>query len=79
MLSHSVVERYIIVLHPATKWVKKKNWVLVAPLHKLFPGILKEKAMAIMQWVSNLEGINGIGFSFVGNGHNLLWGKSVLV
>lgn len=57
MLVHAHVCWHIIVLAPATKWVKQKDWVLVAQLEELLTSIFKQKHVAIVQWVSHLEGV----------------------
>ena len=79
MLSHSVVEWDIIVLHPTSKWMEEKDWVLVSHLDKLLSSVLQQEAMSVMEWVSNLEGVNSISSSLLSNIVDLLWGKSVLI
>ena len=79
MLSHSVVEWDIIILHPTTKWMEEEDWVLVSLLDELLSGVLQQEAMTIMEWVSNLEGVDGISSSLFSNIVDLLWGESVLV
>ena len=79
MLSHSVVEWDIIILHPTTEWMKEEDWVLVSHLDKLLSGILQQEAMAVMKWVSHLESVDGISTSLLSNIVDLLWGKSVLI
>ena len=79
MLSHSVVEWDVIILHPASKRMEEKDWVLVSHLDQLLPSVLQQEAMSVMEWVSHLEGINGISSSLLSNIVDLLRGKSVLV
>ena len=59
--------------------MEEKDWVLVSLLDELLSGVLQQQAMSVMEWVSNLEGINGISSSLLSNIKDLLWGKSVLI
>ena len=79
VLSHSVVGWDIIVLAPSTEWVKEKDWVLVSLLDKLLSGILEEENVTIVEWVTDLEGVDGIGTLGLGSLLDLLGGKSPLV
>lgn len=79
VLSHSVVKRDIIVLHPATKRMEQKKWVFVSFLDQLVSAVLEQQAMAVMQRVSNLECVNSICVPLLGNLCDLVWLQSVLV
>jgi hypothetical protein len=79
MLFHSGVKRYVIILDPSSEWVEEKNWVLISLLQELFSGILKEENVTVMEWVSQLEGVNGISVSLLNHLVDLFWGHSVLV
>ena len=59
--------------------MEKENWVLVSLLKKLLSGIFKKKYVSIVEWVSQLESINGIGVSLLDLSINLSWGDSVLI
>jgi hypothetical protein len=73
VLFHSGVKWDIIILNPSTKWVKKKDWVLISELEELISGILEEEYMTIVEWVSKLECINCISISFKNVVVNLFW------
>jgi hypothetical protein len=79
MLFHSVVGWDIIIFAPSTKWVKEKDGILESFLEELDTCILEEEAMSIVEWVSNLEGVNGISSSIYCFLVDLSWGESVLV
>lgn len=79
MLSHSVVERDIIILHPTSERMEQEDWVLVTLLHKLLSSILQQEAMTIVEWVSNLECVNGISSSLLSDVSDLLWSKSIFI
>lgn len=79
VLSHSVIKWDIIILAPSTEWVKEEDWVFVSELDELLSGVLEEEAMSIVEWVSNLEGIDGIGSLLLNGVLDLLWSKSPLV
>lgn len=79
MLIHSCVKRNIIVLAPSSKRVQKKDWVLESSLDQLFSSVFKKENVSIMEWVSNLEGIDGISVSLLGFSIDFSWGKSILV
>lgn len=79
VLSHSVVEWDIIVLAPSTEWVKEEDWVLVSELDELLSGVLKEEDVSIVEWVSNLEGVDGVGSLLLSGLLDLLGGESVAV
>jgi hypothetical protein len=77
MLLHSSVKRDIVVLAPSSKRVEKEDWVLVSLLHQLLSGVLKEKDVSVVKWVSNLESIDGISASLKSLSIDLSWGHSV--
>lgn len=79
VLCHTGVKWDIIVLTPSTKWVKKKNWVLESQLEELLTSIFEEEAVTIMEWVSDLEGINCISISSLDFSVDLCWGHSVVI
>ena len=79
MLSHTVGEGNIVVLAPSTKRVKKEDWVAVSLADELFTGILKEKNVTIVEWVTDLEGVDNIGILLGDLFLNLLWHKAVLI
>ena len=79
MLSHSEVEWNIIIFHPSTKWMQQEEWVLVTSSNELLSGVLKQEAMAIVEWVSDLESVNCISSSFGRDLVDLGWGHSVLI
>jgi len=62
VLLHTGVKRNIVVLAPATERVQKKDGVLVAELEELLTGILKKEDVTVVERVSNLEGVDGVGF-----------------
>ena len=59
--------------------MEKENWVLISLLKKLLSGIFKKKHVSIVEWVSQLESINGISVSLLDLSINLSWGDSVLI
>ena len=65
MLSHSNIKRCIIILSPSTEWVQQENWVLVSEFQELLSGVLEEENVTVVEWVSNLESVNGISISFL--------------
>ena len=79
MLSHSVVKRHVIIFHPATERMQKEERVLVSLFDQLLSCVLEKKAVTVVKWVSNLEGVNGISSSFLGNLFDLGRQKSVVV
>ena len=60
MLVYARSKRNVVILAPATKGMKKKNWVLVSLLDELFTSVLEQKNVAIVKWVAHLECINSI-------------------
>ena len=64
MLLHSGVKRSIILLGPSTEWVQQEDWVLVTELQELFSGVLEEENVTVVEWISDLEGVDGISISF---------------
>jgi hypothetical protein len=79
MLSHSKVKWDVVIFHPSTEWMQKKKWILIASLNELLSGVLKQKAMSIMQRVSNLESVHRIGSSFRRDLVDLRWRHSILI
>jgi len=79
MLLHTGVQWDVVILAPATKWVKQQDWVLVTSLHELLTGILKQKDVTIVQWVSDLEAVHGISTTLLHLLVDLSWGQSVLI
>ena len=79
VLLHTGVEWHIVILAPATKWVKQKDWVLVSGLHELLTGVLKQENVTIMEWVADLEAIDGISLALLDLLVDLSWSESVLV
>ena len=79
VLLHSGVKRNIVILHPSTKRVEEKNWVLVALLQKLFSGVVKEKDVTVMEGISELESVDCISLFSFNLLVDLLGGDSVLV
>ena len=79
VLSHSVVKWDIVVLAPATEWMEKEDWVLVAQLDELFSSVLKEENVSIMERISNLEGVEGIGTLGSSSFLDLSWSESPLI
>jgi len=77
VLLHTGVKRNIVVLAPATERVQKKDGVLVAELEELLTGILKKEDVTVVERVSNLEGVDGVGFLGLDLGVDLSGGHSV--
>jgi hypothetical protein len=79
MLFHASVKRNIIILAPATKWVKKEDGVLVSLLHELFTSILEQKDVSVVERVANLESVDSISILLLDLFSDLARGQSVLV
>lgn len=79
MLMHSCICWDIIILAPATEGMEEEDWVLIAELEELLAGILKQKDVSIVKWVSYLECINCISSLGLNLSVDLSWGKSKVV
>ena len=79
MLLHTLLERYIVILAPATKWVEKEDRVSISLLDKLLTGILKKKYVTIVERVSNLESVDNVSILGIDSSLDLAWRQSVLV
>ena len=60
MLVHTGIKGNIVILAPSTEWVKEKDWVFVSLLEELFTGIFEKEHVSVVEWVTNLEGVDGI-------------------
>ena len=79
MLGHSSVKRNIVILAPSAEWVEEEDWVLVSELDELLSGVLEEEHVSVVEWVSHLEGVAGIGVLGLDEGLDLSWGLSVRI
>jgi hypothetical protein len=79
MLLHALLERNVIILAPATKWVEKEDRVSISLFNKLLTGILEEKHVTIVEWVSDLESVDYVSILRFNSTLNLAWGQSILV
>ena len=79
MLSHPIVKRNVIILHPATKRMEQKKWILVTFFDKLFSCVFQQKTVTVMERVSYLKCINGISTSFLCNLTYLSWSHTILI
>jgi len=59
--------------------VEKQDWVFVSLGNELLTGVLQEENVAIVERVSDLEGIDDIGLLLNDSGLNLLRSESVLI
>ena len=64
---------------PSTERVEEEDGVLKALLQELFSGVLEEENVTVVERVSNLEGVESITSSLLGDIVDLAWGHSVLV
>lgn len=51
--------------------MQEENWVLVAQFQELFSSILKEENVSVVEWVSDLESVEGITSSLLSDLVNL--------
>jgi hypothetical protein len=79
MLVHAFLEWDIIVLAPSTEGVEEEDGVLVSLLLELDASVLEEEAVTVMEGVTNLEGVAGIGVLGCNSFVDLLGGKSIFV
>ena len=79
MLGHTGVKGHVIVLAPSTKWVEEQDWVLVAELEELLAGVVQEEDVTVVEWVSYLEGIDGVSILCCDLSLDLGWEQSVFV
>ena len=79
MLGHTFSKGNIVVLAPATERVEEKDGVLVALLNELLTGVLQQKHVTVVEGVSDLEGVNGIGALCDDSFLDLSGRKSVLI
>lgn len=79
VLGHTICQGHIIVLAPAAKRVEKQDWVSVSLGNELLTGVFQEQNVAIVERVSDLEGVDDIGVLLDDSGLNLFWGESVLI
>ena len=79
MLCHTSIQWDIVILAPATERMEQQDWISVAKCEKFFAGVVEEKHMAIVEWVSDLEGINSISVFKFNLLLNLRWSQSVFV
>lgn len=79
MLSHSIVKWDVVILAPSSERVKEEDWVLETLLEELLSGVLEEENVTVVEWVSNLESVHGIGLLLLDLFANLGWGQSILV
>ena len=79
VLLNSGWEWHIIFLLPSTEWVEQEDWVLVASLEELFPSVLQEEHVSVVEWVPHLESVDGISISSFNLISNLSWSVSVVV
>ena len=59
--------------------MEQQDWISVAKCEKFFAGVVEEKHVAIVEWVSDLEGINSISVFKFNLLLNLRWSQSVFV
>jgi len=79
MLSHSVIQGYVIIFAPATKWMKQEKGILKALGQELLTSIFKHENMTVVEWVSNLEGVDSISISLSDRLVDFHWSHSVLI
>ena len=79
MLCHASIQWHIVVLAPATERMEQQDRIPVAKCEKLFTGIVEEKHMAVVEWVSDLECIHCISFFKFNLLLNLRWRQPVFV
>ena len=79
MLGHTVSEGDVIILAPATERVEKEDGIAVALSDELLTSVLEEEDVSIMEWVSDLEGVDDIGILLNNFSLDLSRSQSVLV
>jgi len=79
VLSHSVVEGNVVVLHPAAERVEEEQRVLVSLLDELLPTLSQQQTVPVMKRVPHLEGVDGVGVPFLSDLVDLGGCKPVLV
>ena len=79
MLGHTVGERDVIILAPATERMEKEDGIAVALSDELLTSVLEEEDVSIMEWVSDLEGVDDIGILLNNFSLDLSRSQSVLV
>lgn len=79
VLLHADGKWHIIGLGPASERVKEQHRVLEPTLEELAASVLHEEGVAIVDWVAQLEGVHGIGFSLLELSAELVGGEAVLV
>lgn len=60
MLLHSPRQRHVIVLGPTSQWVEQEHGPTVATLDETLVGVLHQKSVTVVDWVSKLKGKYGI-------------------
>ena len=79
VLLHSDVEWDVVVFGPAAQRVEEQGWPLEALGPELFVRVRHEQGVAIVHWVTELEGEDGIGFTRLELCLELERGLSVLI
>ena len=79
MLLYSRWERHIVFLLPSTERVQEKDGVLVAQLEELLSGVLEEEHVSVVEGISDLESVEGVASSLLGDVVDLSRGHSVLI
>ena len=71
MLQHTSVERDVVILGPAAERMQQKHGVLEAAIKQILMCLLHEQGMAIVDGITQLEGIHGIGLPLLELGAQL--------
>ena len=79
MLGHTVGERDVIILAPATERMEKEDGIAVALSNELLASVLEEEDVSVVERVSDLEGVDDIGILLDDFSLDLSRGQSVLV
>ena len=79
MLGHTVSEGHVIILAPATEGMEKQDGIAVALSDELLAGVLQEEDVSIVEWVSDLEGVDDVGVLLNNFSLDLSRSQSVLV
>ena len=79
MLGHTVSKRDVIILAPATERVEKEDRIAVALSDELLTSVLEEEDVSIVEWVSDLEGVDDVGILLDNFSLDLSRSQSVLV
>ena len=78
MLPHPVVQRHVIVLHPATQRMQQQERVLEILLEAL-ARVLQEQAVAVVKRVPHLECVQSITLLFLHHFRNLRRQQPILI